>query len=124
MYERPASSMASETPSFDDQAGDEEPSRPVPLTAEGLVADSLAIADDLLAESELLEAESTAPTDESGLLQAESASPMIESADAENDSGRLLAQEEVISASFPARDEPGEEVTDGQTQEEQKETTE
>lgn len=110
MHERAASSVGSATSPFDDHAGDEAPAPQAPLTAEGLVAESLAIADDLLAES--------------ALLEAESSSPMAESADAENDSGRLLAQEEVISASFPARDEPGEEATDGQTQEEQKENTE
>jgi segregation and condensation protein A len=76
------------------------------------------------------EAETTVPTETEAQTTTvptegdEAANETSSVHEGEGDSGRLLAQEEVISASFPARVESGEEVTDGETQEEQKETTE
>jgi segregation and condensation protein A len=64
----------------------------------------------------------TAPMVDQSIAPAGSAESQPESA--ASDTARLVPQEDVISAPFPASAEGGEEVIDGQTQEEQKTTHE
>lgn len=80
-----------------------------------------------LADARNLNVTSAKEDDVPRVEEATAPAPMegnTESTSAASDTAQLVPQEDVVSASFPASAEGGEEVIDGQTQEEQKNTHE
>jgi hypothetical protein len=75
-------------------------------------------------ENQAQEPAAVAATDERPAVETNAGPVQDEPESAASDTAQLVPQEDVISAPFPASAERGEEVIDGQTQEEQKTTHE
>ncbi len=112
----------------DDVPRAEAPTAPLEAREDEVTEAEATIADETVAQaiaSTTAEASlAEAAADEAVAAEATASQSEAESATAASDTAQLVSQEDVVSAPFPAPAERGEEVIDGQTQEEQKTTQE